>query len=75
MQFDDLQPSEPEIEAAIDYNPLTVTTDTRLIDVIALMNQRRIHSCSLSNANSHEYGFPTYETGSTVFWWCRKQNC
>ncbi len=65
MQYDDLQLSEPAIEAAIDYNPLTVTTDTQLIDVIALMNQRRIHSCSLSSVNSPSDGFPTYEKGSS----------
>ncbi|MUG96568.1 CBS domain-containing protein [Scytonema sp. UIC 10036] len=65
MQFDDLQLSEPEIEAAIDYNPLKVTSDTQLIDVIALMNERRIHSCSLSSVNSHSDGFPIHETGSS----------
>lgn len=49
MQLDDLLLSEPAIEAAIDYNPLTVAPKTLLVDVIAVMNQKRIQSCSLSS--------------------------
>jgi CBS domain-containing protein len=47
MQFNDFLLNEPEIEAAIDYNPVTVPPETLLVNVIALMNQKRTYSCSL----------------------------
>ncbi|WP_026082332.1 CBS domain-containing protein [Mastigocladopsis repens] len=65
MQLDDLLLSEPAIEAAIDYQPLTVAPTTLLVDVIALMNQKQIHSCSLSGVHSPANAFTIYETGSS----------
>lgn len=64
MQLDDIKLSEPAIEAAIDRNPLTVTTETRLVDVIVLMNQKRIHSSS-SDANLQSDVFASCEIGSS----------
>lgn len=37
MELDDLLLGEPAIEAAIDYNPLTVAPKTLLVDVMAVM--------------------------------------
>ncbi|GAB1540542.1 hypothetical protein NUACC21_32110 [Scytonema sp. NUACC21] len=64
MQLDDIKLSEPAIEAAIDRNPLVVTTETRLVDVIVLMNQKRIHSSS-SDVNLQSDVFSPYEIGSS----------
>lgn len=65
MQLDDLLLSEPAIEAAIDYNPLTVAPKTLLLDVIAVMNQKRIQSCSLSGVNSPLDAMTVQQTGSS----------
>ncbi|ARV61229.1 histidine kinase [Nostocales cyanobacterium HT-58-2] len=65
MQLDDLLLNEPVIEAAIDYNPLTVAPKTSLVDVITLMNQKRIHSCSISDVDSPSNAFTVNETGSS----------
>jgi CBS domain-containing protein len=48
MQLDDSLNCAPLAEAAIDLHPLAVPPDTLLMDVIALMNQTRFSSCSLS---------------------------
>ncbi|MBW4635538.1 MAG: CBS domain-containing protein [Iphinoe sp. HA4291-MV1] len=65
MQLDDLLLSEPAIEAAIDYKPLTVTPTTLLVDVITLMNQKRIHCCSLPSVNSPLDALTVHPTGSS----------
>ncbi|NMG20570.1 CBS domain-containing protein [Brasilonema bromeliae] len=65
MLLDDLRLSEPAIETAVDYKPLTVTPETLLVDVITLMNQKRIHSCSLSRVNSPLNGLTVHPTGSS----------
>jgi CBS domain-containing protein len=65
MQLDDLLLSEPAIEAAIDYEPLIVAPTTLLVDVIALMNQKRIHSCALSGVDSPTNAFTIQQTGSS----------
>lgn len=48
MQLDDSLNCAPLAEAAIDLHPLAVPPDTLLTDVIALMNQTRVSSCSLT---------------------------
>ena len=65
MQLDDLLLSEPAIDAAIDYNPLTVAPKTLLVDVIAVMNQKRIQSCSLSGIDSPLDTTTGQQTGSS----------
>ncbi len=44
------------IQDAIDRNPLVVTPDTPLVEAIALMNQARGSSCSLSNKANKDIG-------------------
>ncbi|NJM70131.1 MAG: CBS domain-containing protein [Scytonema sp. RU_4_4] len=61
MQLDDLLLSQP----AIDYKPLIVTPKTLLVDVITLMNQKRIHCCSLSSVDSPLDALTAYQTGSS----------
>ena len=47
MLSDDVSSYTPSIESAIDRQPLVVTLDTSLSDVVTLMSQTRGFSCSL----------------------------
>lgn len=65
MQFNELLLSEPTIEEAIDYKPIIVTPETLLVDVIALLNQKRIHSCSLADVDLSSVALTTGEVDSS----------
>ncbi|MBI1241222.1 CBS domain-containing protein [Umezakia ovalisporum] len=52
MQIDDPQIGVPCLEDAIDRQPLVVSPDTALIDVVNLMSQTRGNCCLLPNFDS-----------------------
>ncbi len=63
MQINDLLLSEPSIEAAIEQNPLIVSPQTLLVDVIALMNQSRSNSKFFVDSPSIEFSeYPRYSS-------------
>lgn len=65
MQPDDPLIYSPVLEEAIDRNPLIVTPDTLLLDVLALMSQVRGSCCSLSEVNTPLESIPRYGTHSS----------
>ncbi len=57
MQFDSNPIAVPTLEQLIDFNPLTLPTDTPLIEVIALMSQGK-NLAALSTSNLISLGNP-----------------
>ncbi len=52
MEVNDPFINVPEMNEALDLQPLTVTAETLLVDAIALMSETRGQSCFLSSLNS-----------------------
>ena len=54
MQFKDPLLTTPDLEAAIDRDPLIIKPETSLVKAIALMSQARGRRCMIPTANSSE---------------------
>lgn len=65
MQFNNALICAPDLEEAIDRQPLTVAPDTPLVSAIALMSQVRGSSCLLDSLNSTSDSPPVNEARSS----------
>ncbi|MDJ0800407.1 MAG: CBS domain-containing protein [Calothrix sp. MO_167.B12] len=65
MQLDDPLICTPIIEAAIDYQPLTVSPDTPLVTVIDLMHKTRGSSCMVSTEKASSISPAIHEVRSS----------
>lgn len=64
MQLDDSLICAPDIKEAIDCHPLIVTPDMPLVEVIALISQTQVSSCSLPRMNFLSDSIPVSEPSS-----------
>ena len=64
-QLDDLPIGAPALEEAIDSHPIVVGPETRLVEVISLMNQTRGNSCTLCDGDSLPEEIPMREGRSS----------